>query len=111
MERVTRRTPADARLADLPEHNIGLAFSDAISARLDTLIDIANAAGARTSRKELVASLVLGADPNEEKLAALVRRYRTSRARDTLVDEDAKVAFLTFAIPKPGPRIRRTGAR
>lgn len=104
---MTRRTPADALLGDLPEHNIGLALSDVISARLDALVGVANAAGARCSRKELVASLILATQPSDEHLAGIVRRYRTARARDTLLNEDPAAAFLTFATRKPGPRGRR----
>ncbi len=35
---MTRRTPADAPLRDLPERNVGLALSDPVSARLDALV-------------------------------------------------------------------------
>lgn len=111
---MTRRTHADALLSELPEFNVGLALPDVVSARLDALVEKANAAGARTSRKELIASLVLAAEAREEELGAAVRRYRTARARDTLVDGGADVTILNFAPRKPGPRVRRSttaGAR
>jgi hypothetical protein len=108
---MTRRTRADALLSELPEFNVGLALSDAISARLDALVDLANAAGTRTSRKELIAALLLATGPNDEELAETVRRYRTARARDTLFDNSAAATMLTFTPRKPGPRGRRTVAR
>lgn len=104
---MTRRTPADALLSSLPEHNIGMAMTDAISARLDALVELANTAGARTTRKELIASLVLVAVPSSGELAENVHRYRTAQARDTLLEEDRNVAFLTFATQRPGPRGRK----
>lgn len=104
---MTRRTPANAPLRGLDEHNIGIALSDPMSARLDALVDLVEDTGERTNRKELVASLVLGAVPDGATLAALVRRYRTAAARDTLIDPDPSVTVLVFSPRSPGPR-RRT---
>ena len=104
---MTRRTPADAPLSGLAEHNIGLALSDPLSARLDALVDLVDATGERTNRKELVAALILGTAPESSALAALVRSYRTAEARDTLIDADPSVSMLVFAPRRPGPRKRR----
>jgi hypothetical protein len=103
---MTRRTPANAPLRDLDEHNIGIALSDPLSARLDALVDLVEDNGERTNRKEMVAALILGAAADGVVLAGLVRRYRTAAARDTLIDPDPSVAVLVFSPRAPGPRKR-----
>lgn len=101
-----RRTPAGALLRGLEEHNIGIALADPLSARLDALVDLVEATGERTNRKELLAALILGARPDGRALSDLVRRYRTATARDTLIEPDPSVAVLVFRPPSPGPRKR-----
>ncbi len=103
---MTRRIPADAPLRGLPERNVGLALSDPVSARLDALVALAEGAGERTNRKELVAALIVGADPESGQLVALVRRYRMAVARDTLVTPDDAGSVLVFPTLSPGPRRR-----
>lgn len=104
---MSRRTPADAPLSGLEEHNVGLALSDPLSARLDALVDLIEATGERTNRKELVAALILGTAAEGTALAALVRRYRTAQARDTLIRPDPSLSTLDFLPRGPGPRSRR----
>jgi hypothetical protein len=108
---MTRRTPADALLGQLPEYNVGLSLPDVISARLDGLVELANRAGARTSRKELIAALLLVARPRQDELEATVRRYRTTRARDALIRDGKVTTSLAFTPRQPGPRSRTTGTR
>lgn len=108
---MTRRTPADALLGQLPEHNVGLSLPDVMSARLDALVELANNAGAHTSRKELIAALLLVARPRQDELEATVRRYRTTRARDALIRDSKVATSLTFTPRRPGPRGRSTGTR
>lgn len=103
---MTRRTPANAPLRGLEQHNIGIALSDPLSARLDALVDLVEDIGERTNRKELIAGLILGAATDGRALAALVRRYRTAAVRDTLIDPDPSIAVLVFAPRVPGPRKR-----
>lgn len=110
---MTRRIPADSLLSGLDEHNIGLALSDPISGRLSALVDVADTAGARTNRKELVAALILAATPDADALAGLVTQYRTAYARDTWLVPARAPSVLVFPARKPGPRGRssRAGAR
>lgn len=103
---MTRRTPADAPLRGLRERNVGFALSDPVSARLDALVALVEGAGERTNRKELVAALIVGADPGSGYLVALVRRYRTALARDTLLTPDDAPSVLVFPRLSPGPRPR-----
>lgn len=104
---MTRRTPIDAPLRDLAEYNVGLALSDPISRRLDALLELVESTGERTSRKELIASLILSASPEGEVLAKHVRRYRTSVVRDALINPNRLGALVAFRSPPPGPRRRR----
>jgi len=104
---MTRRIPADAPLRGLPERNIGLALSDPVSARLDALVALVESAGERTNRKELVAALIVGADAEIGHLVALVKRYRTARARDTVLTPNEAPSILVFRTIRPGPRRRR----
>lgn len=104
---MTRRTPADALLHTLRDHNVGLALSDPISARLDGLVDLVERAAERTNRKELVAALILATEPNGDELAAVVRRYRVAIARDAVLAADPTASVLVFPGRRPGPRPRR----
>jgi hypothetical protein len=104
---MTRRTPADAPLRGLPERNVGIALTDPVSARLDALVALVEAAGDRTNRKELVAALIASAEPDGGHLAALVRRYRTALAGEIVLSSGDVPSTLVFPTPRPGPRRRR----
>jgi hypothetical protein len=97
----------DDQLSELEERGVGLALSDPISQRLDVLIERAEATGERTNRKELIAALILGASPDGDALSSLLRRYRTARVRDTLLEHDESVSTVVFRQRRPGPRRRR----
>ncbi len=101
------RIPADKPLSGLDEHSIGMALSEPISARLDDLVALVEDSGDRTNRKELLASLILGATSDGAQLAALVRRYRTAVVRDALIDPDPSLRYVHFAARRPGPKKRR----
>lgn len=100
-------TQVDAQLSDLEERSVGLALSDPISQRLDALIELAEASGERTNRKELMAALILGAPPDGDALSGLLRRYRIARVRDALLARDESVSAVVFPPRRPGPRRRR----
>lgn len=104
---MTRRTRADVPLSALEEHSVGLALSDPISRRLDTLTELVEVVGERTNRKEMIAALILAAVPDGGELAALLRRYRTARVRDALLDPAAAAELVEFPSRSPGPRRRR----
>lgn len=104
---MTEAVQADALLADLDERSVGLALAAPLSERLDALVRLVEASGDRTSRKELVAALILAAPPDGEELAKRVRAYRMALARDTLLDPDDAPDHLALEIRKPGPRRRK----
>lgn len=78
----------------------------ALDQRLDDLVVRAEAAGERTSRRELLSALVLAADMTGEDLGRVLRKYRTCTVRaallDTSGDEEANVVELRRH--RPGPR-------
>jgi hypothetical protein len=103
-----RRISADTALRDCPEGNVGLAFPLPISDRLDALVALAEAAGDRTNRKELLASLILATSPIGQELAAALRNYRRATARDARIDgKSSSTILLPSRRPGPRPRKRR----
>lgn len=52
--------------------------------RLDQLVELANDAGAGTSRGELAAAIVSGASTDGEQLLQLIVKWRTARVRDVV---------------------------
>jgi hypothetical protein len=108
---VRRRIPSDWLLRDAPDEGIGVTVPAPLSDRIDALVDLLNAAGERTSRKELIAALILDAHPVGEELINTLRAYRRAAVRDALVDPDRAGETILLAPRKPGPRPRRRGYR
>ena len=104
----------DTSLAECPERSVGLVLADPISKRLDGLVDCVEATGERTSRKEVIAALILAASPDGEQLAASLRRLRLAGVRDVYVglrvdpQPSANGGGLDMSAQRqPGPRARR----
>jgi hypothetical protein len=101
-------TPA-AKLGSLRARSVGLALCGPIDARLDQLWTVARTAGQPTTRQEIVAALILAADPDPDRLGQLLNRYR-----DTSID-DVPIAGVNWAssdAPKrPGRRRLLDGSR
>ena len=98
----------DASLASCEEFRIGVGVPAPLSGRLDALVELANRAGANTSRKEILAAVLLAAAAEPEALSELVRTYRTARVEDAIVDGTDRERFLRPERPPPGPRPRRS---
>lgn len=95
----------DARLAEVASKQPGLRWPVPIDARLDDLVDYANAAGAATTRQELLAALVLSAPTGPEKLRNAVLRLRTATVREAALGSDVG----EYVIRRPGrPRGNRS---
>lgn len=101
-----RRIAADTPLRSCPERNVGMALCDPISDRLDRLVSLAEASFDRTSRKELLASLILAAPTDGPALVELLRAFRQSTAEQARVDGGESGAPLTASDRRPGPRPR-----
>jgi hypothetical protein len=98
----------DASLASCAEFRIGVGVPAPLSGRLDALVELANSAAANTSRKEVLAALLLAASADPDVLAALVRSYRTARVEDAIVKGTDRDRFLRPEPAPTGPRPRRS---
>lgn len=72
----------DDRLATLPVRAVALGLPDPIDVRLDQLWEMANSAARFTSRRELVAALILASPDTAEGVVALIERYRAASPAD-----------------------------
>lgn len=99
--------PDDVPLAACPVRGVGLVLADPISERVDHLVDCVEATGERTSRKELIASLILDAPPDGTDLAARIRRLRLARVSDVLAQAVRRQSRSADVSRTPGPRPRR----
>jgi hypothetical protein len=104
-----RNISADTPLRDCPESRVGIALPAPISQRVDDLVELAEGVGERTTRKELLGSLILAAPARGQDLAATLKSYRLAMARDTLVDAGTGEATIRMPHRRPGPRPRRKG--
>lgn len=102
-------------LADAPQKPVGLSLPLPIDEKLTALVEAARQGGERTSRKELVAALVLGASYDAEALSALLRQYRLApldgpedASRSSDVDGDVEAVSPAGRRARGG---RRTGRR
>src|SRR5690349_5574542 len=103
-----RRIRSDAPLRDAPEEGIGLTIPAPLSDRINALVDLVDAAGERTSRKELIAALILAARPLSDELATALRTYRGASVGDASLEAHRPESFeLTPRKPGPRPRPRR----
>lgn len=94
-------------LRDCPEDQIGVSIPAPLSARLDVLVGRANHAGENTSRKEVLAALILDAPEEDDQVVAAVRRYRTASADEAVPEGVNADAVLDPPDRPPGPRPRR----
>jgi hypothetical protein len=93
------------RLASSRDRQVGLRFPFAIDQRLDALLGRAVDAGERTTRRELLAAIILSIELSGDDLGALLRTYRRANVRDALLD--AHQDNVTYLSHKPGPRVVR----
>lgn len=101
-----QRIAAETPLRNCPERNVGMALCDPISDRLDRLVSLAEASFDRTTRKELIASLILAAPTDGATLVEMLRSYRQSTAEQARLDGRKAGTPLTASDRRPGPRPR-----
>jgi hypothetical protein len=102
--RATKRTLAP--LVSSLERSVGLSLPVPINARIDLLVELAEQAGERTSRKEIVAACILGAPDGAEELVRWLRIYRGSPADSTYTSGAKLGDVLELRPARPGPRPR-----
>jgi hypothetical protein len=95
------------KLRACDEDQIGVSIPKPLNARLDVLAERATEAGENTSRKEIVAALILNSPESGAALSKLVRRYRLAVAGDAAVGDEDESRFLEPAPSRPGPRGRK----
>jgi hypothetical protein len=93
-------------LRDCPEERYAFDLARPISHRLDRLIRLAEDAGERTSRKEMVAALILRAAESETEPRKALQAVRQKRVRDTVPKEAQGEDTYSFSKSRPGPRGR-----
>jgi hypothetical protein len=104
-EQKTQIAP-ETPLPACPERSIGLSLPVPINARLDLLVELAEQAGERTSRKEIVAACILGAPDGAEELVRWLRIYRKSAADSVYTSGATLGSVLELGPARPGPRPR-----
>ena len=91
----------------VPKRQVTFSFALPLDERVDRLVELADEAGASTSRAELLASLVLAAPETADALAHLVQSLRRAKAGDAAVGGDLD-GVLAVRRHQPGPR-RKSG--
>lgn len=94
---------ADTRLVASKDRQLGFRWPLALDQRLDALVERANDAGEKANRREVLAALLLAADPSGEQLGAMLRAFRTATVAEAILDADIATVF-EFPVHKPGPR-------
>ena len=99
---------AGAPVPALPFDSVGLSLPLPISARIDLLVALCEQKGERTSRKEIVATCILGAPDGAEELVRWLRLYRRSPARpqSPCTRAGSRLEELELRPARPGPRPR-----
>jgi hypothetical protein len=95
----------DERLVASRDRQVGLRLPFAIDQRLDALLARAVEAGERTTRRELLAAIILATDLSGDDIGGLLRAYRRANVRDALLDTNQD--NVTYLSHKPGPRAIR----
>src|SRR5713101_10094686 len=103
---MAEQIPSETPLPSCPERSVGLSLPVPISARLDLLVRLAEQAGERTSRKEIVAACILGAPDGADELVRWLRIYRSSPAESVYTSGSKLVDMLESPSVRPGPRPR-----
>lgn len=99
------RVDGAERLVASRDKQVGLRLPLAIDQRLDALMARAVDAGERTTRRELLAAIILEAEHTGDELGLLLKKYRRAKVADAILDaEPTNVAYISH---KPGPRVAR----
>jgi len=96
---------ADERLDRCETKGAAITWPIPLDNFLDRLVDLADEAGQKTSRKELAAAILLHSPRDGDALAALVTAYRRAKVRD-VYPAPVKGKNVLFHVKRPGPRSR-----
>jgi hypothetical protein len=98
--------PPETPLPSCPERSLGLSLPVPINARIDLLVELAEQAGERTSRKEIVATCILGSPDTADEIVRWLRIYRKSPADSAYTSAAKRGDVLELRPARPGPRPR-----
>jgi hypothetical protein len=110
----------DLPVASTPERVVAVKIPAAISARLDSLVqkvevldelDGVKMVRRGTSRKELIAALILDASAQRSDLNRVLLKYRRARVNRTLLPNPKGTKPVVLRGHSPGPRPTSGGAK
>jgi hypothetical protein len=93
-------------LADCPDVPVNTRQPAPISERLDELVAVANLAGARTNRTELIGTMLFVAPEDRAALLEHVLAFRQAKASDASLKNGNVENVLQFRRHPRGPRKR-----
>lgn len=105
----TTRVDVSELLCQSSDKQPGLRWPEAVDGLVDRLVDAANAAGANTSRRELVAAVMAACEPDGGVLFDMLVRCQTITVGQAMGDDGAEVVELVRY--GPGRRPREQGRR
>jgi hypothetical protein len=102
------RIEADERLTRAPQKPASLSWPIPVDDFLDELVKLAEDAGESTTRRELLAAIVVGTPADPEYVAGLLKDYRLSTVGKLAGKDDPGPAdnIVEFQRRGPGPRPR-----
>jgi hypothetical protein len=93
-------------LSTAAAYRIGMVIPSPLAARIDLLVKLANTAGLRTTRQELVAAAILAATTDQSRLARQLHAYWHGTAGDAAIAGQPAEAIFKWPEGRP-PRFRR----
>lgn len=95
---------AAAVVAECPKAPVGSQWPYPVEQRMRDLVAVANGAGLRTSKQELLAALVCATDPSEEAIVLALRSYRTATVAEISLREADDGNVISIERRGPGRR-------
>ncbi len=92
-------------LSTAATYRIGMIIPSPLAGRIDLLVELANAAGLRTTRQELVAAAILAAPTDGTRLARQLHAYWHGTAADAVIAEQPTAPI--FKRPAASTAVRR----
>ncbi len=97
----------DERLVRCEAKGASIAWPIPLDNLVDRLVELSDEFGQPTSRKELVAAIVLAAPRDGEALSELLLAYRRASVADVGAKSSDTENVVSFEIRRPGPRPKK----
>lgn len=102
----TTRVHASEKLAQSPDKQPGLRWPEAVDQVVDRMVEAANNAGANTTRRELVAAVMVAQERDGANLLNLLVDYRTITVGQALHRDSNDGDIIDLPRSGPGRRPR-----